>query len=50
MKLRFFALLLPVFLSAQTTSSSLSGTVQDSAGAVIANAKVVLNGQENGFV
>ncbi len=50
MKRLFLGLLLPFLLSAQTTSSSLSGTVQDSAGAVIPNAKVTLTGQENGFV
>src|ERR1700722_18584896 len=50
MKSLLLALLLPILLSAQTTSSSLSGTVLDSAGAVIPNAKVTLTGQENGFV
>jgi hypothetical protein len=44
------ALLLPVLLPAQNTSSSLAGTVQDGAGAVIPNAKVTLTGEENGFV
>src|SRR3984957_20509553 len=50
MKSLLLALLLPILLSAQTTSSSLSGTVKDSAGAVVPNAKVTLTGQENGFV
>jgi hypothetical protein len=44
------ALLLPVLLPAQNISCSLAGTVQDSAGAVVPNAKVTLTGQENGFV
>jgi hypothetical protein len=44
------ALLLPALLPAQNTSCSLAGTVLDSAGAVIPNAKVTLTGQENGFV
>jgi len=37
-------------LLAQNTSSSLSGTVEDSAGAVIPSARVTLTGQGNGFV
>src|SRR5215471_637310 len=43
-------LTLPALLSAQNTSSALSGTVQDSGGAVIANVKVTLTGEGNGFV
>src|ERR1700734_3816162 len=43
-------MLLPALLPAQNISCSLSGTVQDSAGAVIPGAKVTLTGQENGFV
>ncbi len=50
MKRLLLALLLPAFLPAQNTSCSLSGTVQDSGGAVIPAAKVTLTGQENGFV
>ena len=50
MKSVILALLLPAVLSAQNISCSLAGTVQDSAGAVIPNAKVTLTGQENGFV
>ncbi len=46
----FLALLLPAVMLAQNTSSALSGTVQDAAGAVIPNIKVVLTGEENGFV
>ena len=41
---------MPVLLTAQNTSCSLAGTIQDSAGAVVPNAKVTLTGQENGFV
>ena len=37
-------------LRAQNTSCALSGTAQDSGGAVIAGAKVTLTGEENGFV
>jgi hypothetical protein len=44
------ALLLPVLLPAQNTSCSLAGTVQDSGGAVVPNAKVTLTGEANGFV
>jgi hypothetical protein len=43
-------LLLPTLLSAQNTSGSLSGTVQDAAGAVIPGIKVTLTGEGNGFV
>ena len=43
-------LLLPGWLSAQITSCSLSGTVQDAAGAVIPGALVTLTDQANGFV
>ena len=50
MKRLLLALLLPALLPAQNISCSLAGTVQDSAGAVIPNAKVTLTGQENGFV
>src|ERR1700687_3285991 len=50
MKRLFVALLLPALLPAQNISSSLSGTVEDNAGAVIPGAKVTLTGQDNGFV
>src|SRR5258708_35428729 len=50
MRRLFLALLLPAVMPAQNTSSALSGTVQDAAGAVIPNIKVVLTGEENGFV
>ena len=43
-------MLLPALLPAQNISCSLAGTVQDSTGAVVSNAKVTLTGQENGFV
>jgi hypothetical protein len=43
-------LLLPAVLAAQNTSSALSGTVQDAAGAIIPNVKVTLTGEGNGFV
>jgi hypothetical protein len=46
----FLALMFPFLLLAQNTSSSLSGAVRDSAGAVVPNAKVTLTGQQNGFV
>jgi hypothetical protein len=49
-RLLLFALVLPALLSAQNTSCSLAGTVQDSAGSVIPNAKVTLVGEANGFV
>jgi hypothetical protein len=39
-----------VLLRGQNTSCSLSGTVQDTAGAVIPAARVTLTSQENGFV
>ena len=45
----FASLVLPAILAAQNTSSSLSGTVQDSAGAAHPNAKVTLVGEANGF-
>src|SRR5689334_2051423 len=41
---------LPAILAAQNTSSTLSGTVHDPAGAVVPSAKVVLTGEGNGFV
>jgi hypothetical protein len=44
------ALLLPALLPAQNISCSLAGTVQDSAGAVVPDAKVTLTGEANGFV
>ncbi|HEV3144256.1 MAG TPA: carboxypeptidase-like regulatory domain-containing protein, partial [Gemmataceae bacterium] len=50
MKTLFMALLLPVWLAAQNTSCSLSGTVHDAAGGVIPNVKVTLTGEANGFV
>jgi hypothetical protein len=50
MKRLLLALLLPVLLPAQNISCSLSGTVHDSAGAVIPNAKVTLTSEENGFI
>ncbi len=43
-------LVMPAVLLAQNTSSGLSGTVQDSSGAVIGGANVILTGEENGFV
>ena len=43
-------LALPTWLAAQNVSCSLAGTVQDSAGAVVPNAKVTLTGEGNGFV
>ena len=46
----FFVLLLPAVLPAQNTSCGLSGTVQDPGGAAIANTKVTLTGEGNGFV
>ena len=44
------ALILPALLQAQNTSCSLSGTVMDSAGAVIPQAKVTVVGEGNGFI
>jgi hypothetical protein len=44
------AALLPAMMLAQNTTSALSGTVHDPAGSVIANAKVTLTGEQNGFV
>ena len=43
-------LCLPVLLVAQNTSSGISGTVQDSAGAVVPVAKVTIRGEANGFI
>lgn len=50
MKIFAFALFLPALLLAQTTSSSLSGTVRDSAGSIVPGARITLTGQANGFV
>jgi hypothetical protein len=50
MRALLLAFLLPAMLAAQNTSSALSGTIHDSAGAVIPNAKVTLTGENNGFV
>src|SRR3954449_9132527 len=50
MRLVLLSLLMPALLAAQVTSSALSGTVQDAAGAVVPNAKVTLTGEANGFV
>ena len=50
MRILLFALLIAAQLSAQNTSGSISGTVKDSAGAVVPSAKVTLTGQQNGFV
>ncbi len=50
MKRLLLALLLPALLPAQNTSSSLSGTIHDAAGAVIPNARITLTGEGNGFV
>ena len=50
MKRLLLALILPALLPAQNVSCSLAGTVQDSAGAVIPDAKVTLTSQQNGFV
>src|SRR5947209_5695992 len=44
------ALLVPALLGAQVTSSALSGTVDDAAGALVPDAKVTLTGEGNGFV
>ena len=49
-KLLLLLCLLPVLAVAQNTSCSLAGTVQDSAGAVVPNAKVSLTSEDNGFV
>ncbi len=38
------------FMQAQNTTGSLSGTVQDAAGAMVPGAMVTLTGQSNGFV
>ena len=43
------ALAIPVALSAQTFRGGISGTVTDSTGAVIANAKITLLGTDTGF-
>src|SRR5215831_14548144 len=50
MRVLVLSLLLSAMLAAQVTSSALSGTVHDGAGAVIPNAKVTLTGEANGFV
>ncbi len=42
--------LLPMGLAAQVTSSALSGTVVDAAGAVVPGARVTLTNEGNGFV
>jgi hypothetical protein len=49
-RLILLALLLPALLPAQNTSCSLSGTVLDSAGAVIPQANITLVGEDNGFI
>ncbi len=43
-------LFVPALLAAQSTSSGLSGTVQDSSGAVLPGVSVTLTGEGNGFV
>ncbi len=50
MRCLLIGLLVPVCLSAQVTSCSLSGTVQDAVGAVIPGALITLTDQANGFV
>jgi hypothetical protein len=45
-----FLLVLPSLLPAQSVSGALSGTVQDTAGAVMAGVVVRLTGEGNGFV
>jgi hypothetical protein len=53
MRMRFLALtllFLPAVLPAQITSCGLSGTVRDSAGAVVPNAKITLTSESNGFL
>src|SRR3954468_1285552 len=50
MKNWLLLLLLPTLLLAQNTTSVLSGTVQDAAGAVVPNVKVTVTGEGNGFV
>jgi len=45
-----FLLLLPATLPAQSVSCALSGTVQDTGGAVMAGVTVKLTGEGNGFV
>jgi len=50
MRILLFALLATAQLLAQNTSGSVAGTVKDSAGAVVPNAKVTITGQQNGFV
>ena len=49
-RLSLLVFFLPALMLAQNTSSSLAGTVQDAAGAVIPSAKITLTGEENGFV
>src|ERR1700704_2457575 len=51
--MRFLApivLLTAALLPAQNTSSPLSGAVHDPTGAPVANAKIAVTGNENGFV
>src|SRR5262244_4266429 len=50
MRTALFLLLLPILLASQITSGALSGTVLDTAGAAVPDAKVTLTGEGNGFV
>ena len=50
MRATLLLILAPALLAAQNTSSALSGTVHDAAGAAVPNAKVTLTGEDNGFV
>jgi hypothetical protein len=50
LRLLVAAALLPAVVPAQNTSSSLSGTVQDSGGAVMPGVKVTLTAEGTGFV
>lgn len=45
-----FLLFLAALLAAQNTTSTISGTVQDPGGAVIAGVQITLTGEGNGFV